>query len=265
MLEVIYVVRHAFRANWTVNPITGEYNSTITSPTGIPTDPPLAAHGVEQSNELAKHLCSLDPPIDVVYSSPFYRCLQTLKPATDKLFSNGLAGSRIRIDTGLGEFYGRADFNHPTPPTVGVLSPFFNYLDYDYISVSAPTPNGETIQELHDRVGFTLNRIISALDEDPAQPKALLICTHAATMIAIGRMLTGNMPEDPDTDDFQCFTASLSKFTRQSSEAVGSWNCVINSETAFLSGGAERGWKFNGEESFIQLPHVVVEAKGARL
>jgi transcription factor C subunit 7 len=74
----------------------------------------------------------------------------------------------------------------------------------------------------------------------------VLICTHAATMIAAGRVLTGAMPEDPDEDDFQCFTAGLSKFVRRSGyrnkAAAGAWECELNSETSYLSGGAERGW-----------------------
>lgn len=85
-----------------MNPSTGEYNSSILSETQIPTDPPLAAYGVQQSKELAEHLCNLNPPIDVIYSSPFYRCLQTLKPTTERLFKEGKAGGKIRIERGLG-------------------------------------------------------------------------------------------------------------------------------------------------------------------
>lgn len=102
------------------------------------------------------------------------------------------------------------------------------------------------IIELHERVRNALDHIITTLDNDPAQPKTLLICSHAATIIAAGRVLTGQMPEDPDTDDFQCFTAGLSKFVRKSSDpargVAGNWDCVLNSETSYLSGGAERGW-----------------------
>jgi transcription factor C subunit 7 len=102
------------------------------------------------------------------------------------------------------------------------------------------------IVELHERVRNALDHIVSTLDNDPEQPKTVLICTHAATMIAAGRVLTGQMPDDPDTDDFQCFTAGLSKFVRRSADpekgVAGNWNCELNSETSYLSGGAERGW-----------------------
>ena len=74
----------------------------VKPPTGIPTDPPLTAKGVQQSKELAEYLCNIDPPIDRVYSSPFYRCLQTLKPTTDRLFKEGKVKRQIRIDRGIG-------------------------------------------------------------------------------------------------------------------------------------------------------------------
>ena len=146
----------------------------------------------------------------------------------------------------LSEFFGKAGFNHPTPPSLAELNPHFEDLDQHYVSSHAPAPKGEMIVELHARVNSALNRLITKLDDDPAQPRTVLICTHAATMIAIGRVLTGNMPDDPDEDDFQCYTASLSKFVRRSTKpergVIGNWDCALNSETSFLSGGAERGW-----------------------
>ncbi|KAF2645961.1 phosphoglycerate mutase-like protein [Massarina eburnea CBS 473.64] len=248
MIEVIYITRHAFRVNWVLNPQTGEYTASTRTPTGIPTDPPLAAHGVEQAKELASHLCQLVPQVDRVYSSPFYRCLQTLKPTTEQLFKEGRGGGKIRIDRGIGEFFGRASFTHPEPPTLTLLNPHFTSLDQDYQSIHIPASKGELIVELHQRVNRAISRIITELDNDPAQPKAVLICTHAATMIALGRVLTGDMPQDPDEDDFQCYTASLSKFVRKTKNVedgngiIGNWDCALNSDTSYLSGGAERGW-----------------------
>ena len=102
------------------------------------------------------------------------------------------------------------------------------------------------ILELHERVRKALDHIITTLDNDLDQPKTLLICSHAATIIAAGRVLTGQMPQDPDEEDFMCFTAGLSKFVRKSKDpekgVAGNWECELNSDTSFLSGGAERGW-----------------------
>jgi transcription factor C subunit 7 len=125
------------------------------------------------------------------------------------------------------------------------LTPFFEHLDQDYVAVHVPASKGEMIVELHERVRKALEHIVTTLDNDPEQPKTVLICTHAATMIAAGRVLTGQMPDDPDTDDFKCFTAGLSKFVRRTNSekgVAGNWTCELNSETSYLSGGAERGW-----------------------
>lgn len=144
------------------------------------------------------------------------------------------------------EFFGRANWEHPAPPSVETLTAHFEHLDPEYSSVHAPASKGESIVELHRRVRRALDHIITTLDNDPEQPKTVLMCSHAATIIAAGRVLTGQMPDDPDEDDFQCFTAGLSQFVRKSLDpakgVAGNWVCTLNSETSFLSGGAERGW-----------------------
>lgn len=92
-------------------------------------------------------------------------------------------------------------------------------------------------------------------------------------MIAIGRALTGRMPEDEGEEDFNCFTCAFSKFVRrpqskytgsgqglaqgwsaEKPDAVpdlgwrggkgvgGGWDCEVNGDCSFLSGGEERGW-----------------------
>lgn len=97
----------------------------------------------------------------------------------------------------------------------------------------------------------------------------------------MGRALTGNMPEDPDKEDFNVFTAGLSTFVRRKQQVPphlsqqnslvqrnnrlapgtkilrpeiqipdwrggrgvgGGWDCVSNGDCTFLSNGAERGW-----------------------
>ncbi len=88
-----------------VDHVSGTYTANVRSPTGIPSDPALASYGEEQAKQLAEKIVNLDPPVDVVYSSPFYRCLQTLKPAVEKLFAEGKAGGKIKVEQGLG--YGR--------------------------------------------------------------------------------------------------------------------------------------------------------------
>src|ERR1700760_366140 len=91
-----------FRMNFSVNPRTGDYNPGGAFPTGIPSDAVLTAHGVLQSQELGAHLENIEPPIDAIYCSPYYRCLQTLLPCAQRLFQNGRGGGRIKVENGLG-------------------------------------------------------------------------------------------------------------------------------------------------------------------
>ena len=157
-----------------------------------------------------------------------------------------------------------------------------------YTPLLHPSRRGETIIELHNRLATTLEGIIDDLDAEIATleanlpfeqrtSKSVLICSHAAPLIAMGRVLTGRMPRDSSQEDFFVFTAGLSTFRRRKLEGGsqardygsesrglakgtqllrakkvpnwqggrgvgGGWHCVINSDCSFLSGGAERGW-----------------------
>ncbi|KAK0124438.1 hypothetical protein ONS95_009394 [Cadophora gregata] len=277
-LEVIYVTRHGFRSNWVVDPKTGEYSTSIPSPTGIASDPELAGYGVAQSKELASHLVNLSPPIERIYSSPFYRCIQTITPTVTALASSGKplspSTTKVRGENGIGEWYGMARFDHPSPAEPAVLKKLFPHYDEEYKPTIKPSVNGETLGELHDRTAYALHRIIEQSDREGV--KAILLCTHAATLIAIGRALTGRMPEDIAEEDFKPFTCGLSSFVRRGKENMevgvkewegpeteiprvdwkggrgvgGGWNITVSGDCSFLSGGEERGWRFSGDESF---------------
>ncbi|KAI9823965.1 MAG: hypothetical protein M1819_001096 [Sarea resinae] len=286
VLEVIYVTRHGFRSNWVVDPETGTYNSTIRSPTGIAADPALASYGVDQARQLADHVVTLDPPVERVYSSPFYRCIETIDPSVRKLAEAGKGVGDIRGENGIGEWYGTARFDHPSPASPSVLHSFFPSYSLTYKPHIIPSSAGETIPGMHDRVAYALTQMIHELDSDPAGPKAVLLCTHAAPLIAIGRVLTGRMPDSVEAEDFRPFTCSLSKFVRRrpggpveapgndsvdaekaaqvAKETIhwrdgngvgGGWDCIINGDCSFLSGGEERGWRFSGDESFAPPKH----------
>ncbi|OJJ45695.1 hypothetical protein ASPZODRAFT_152709 [Penicilliopsis zonata CBS 506.65] len=311
-LDTIYLVRHGHRLNWTIDYKTGEYFSQFPTPTGNPADPTLTSHGVRQSHELAAHVARAEfqPKPFRIYSSPFYRCLQTIQPCVEELkrSAENAADLDVRIENGLGEWFGSTTFfDHPLPSPASALQSHFPTI----LSVSPetyykphllPSPRGETIPELHDRAATALAAIIADIDREiqskeaaqsastPRTSKAILICSHAATLIAMGRALTGRMPEDSSEEDFYVFTAGLSTFRRRQSPPIpscdseqgnenalaegtrilrpdtfvpiwrdgsgvaGGWDCVANSDCSFLSAGAERGWHFSGEESFNTGP-----------
>lgn len=206
----------------------------LKSPTGGAADPALTAHGVEQAKELGVRLLSADPPIERVYSSPYYRCLQTVEPfvrsaayippLAPSTVAPGAAyngsGLLIRGETGLGEWYGAANFEHPVPAPRETLSALFPaLLDLDYRPVVVPTRRGEGVDELHDRVASTMDALISECDRDGV--RAVLLCSHAAVVIALGRVLIGNMPDDIEVEDFKAFTCGLTVYQRRRGQHTG--------------------------------------------
>lgn len=273
----ILLLRHGHRIAWQLDPTTGKYTSSHPFPTKLPADPPLASHGVDQAEETGKYLVeelSLLAKQDRlrIYSSLFYRCIQTLKPTVERLRSAVQPGLLVRGDRGFGEWFGKAWFEQPVPAEAAKLkSDFFPFLDDQYESKLVPERHGERILEIHERIAKVFSLVIQDVDQEyqaqgrESEQVTLLICGHAAQIIASGRALTGAMPDDPDEEDFKCFTCGISKFRRRypdssisTSDSVdwrgrgvaGGWDCVLNSWCGHLKNGEERGWHFHGDESF---------------
>lgn len=154
-----------------------------------------------------------------------------------------------------------------------------------------PSPNGETIAELHDRVAVALDAIIGEVDAEIAdyeahhpeeihRSKAILLCSHAAPIIAMGRALTGNTPRNAFERDFKPFVAGLFKFVRRRRMSAGDaatcadetgkggsgvvvpdwknnkgvrggWDCVVNGSCEHLNEGEGRVWYVNTIASFF--------------
>ncbi|KAI9890284.1 MAG: hypothetical protein M1814_004319 [Vezdaea aestivalis] len=251
VVKVIYIARHGFRCSFTVNSQTKVYESLTDSPTHIPGDVPLTSHGEHQARELGWHLTTLSPPIDVLYSSPYYRCLQTLSPGVHEL-EKQRDGKKVEVrgEAGLGEWFGPAPFLHPQPASPETLNGLFPFYSLSYQPICTPPMEGETAEAVHIRVGQVWEQLISDLDQEDSKPQAVFVCTHAATMIASGRVLTGTVPEDLENDDFKAFTACISRFEREDEEVKGGrWKCTLNGDCSFLADGPERGW-FSADESF---------------
>jgi transcription factor C subunit 7 len=206
-----------FRPPFTVDPATGIYTTTMRTPTGSPTDPPLTSYGVDQANALALHLLKLDPPIDQVYSSPYYRCLQTISPFVVKRNGTSTAATEdlatIRVEKGVGEWFGLAPWEHPTSAPLSTLHGFFPDIDTKYVSQVTPPKHGESLSQLHDRVAHAIDVIISRCDEEGS--RAVVVCSHAAVVIALGRVLTGRMPLSVEEEDFGAHTCGLSAYRRR--------------------------------------------------
>ena len=154
------------------------------------------------------------------------------------------------------------------PATPGLLDTLFPSLDTNYTPACYPPATGESLPQLYARVAFALSYIIADADSASGDAEtALVLCTHAAPLIIIGRVLTGNLPTNVGEPDFRTFTAGLSRFERRQLPAryikknglqvqeeapnidwtggkgvSGGWDCVVNCDCTHLKGGEERGW-----------------------
>lgn len=215
-----------------------------------------------QPNPLHVNVCELNSLLTIL-------SIQTINPTVESLskVTNDPETHKIRGDNGVGEWYGTARFDHPSPAEPPLLKSLFNRYDESYKPSIKPSVSGETIEDLHDRTAYALHRIIEQSDSEGV--KAIVICTHAATLIAIGRALTGRMPDDSSEEDFRPFTCGVSTFVRRKGEANrdlnvegwagpetpipkiswrngkgigGEWELTKSGDCTFLSGGEERGW-----------------------
>ncbi|EWC44418.1 hypothetical protein DRE_06786 [Drechslerella stenobrocha 248] len=277
MLETIYVTRHGFRSNWVVSN-DGTYGATIKSPTGIPSDPPLTSYGVDQAKQLGVHLAGLPAKPQQIYSSPYYRCLQTSGPIAQEL-GIGIEG----VEGGIAEWFGVAPFDHPLPATPELLKTFFPILNTAYEPIITPAVRGESMAQVHDRAAYALTRLINHVDENYPHVTAIVLVSHAATVIAVGRALVGDAGMDVGAGTCSC-SVYKRKTSQSSSSAewwvdvdgkevprtgtmdlnkdavpvlpwrgkgvVGGWSCEVNGDCSFLSGGEERNWWFGGDEAW---------------
>lgn len=280
----IYIVRHGQRNSWVVDRIEGVYRPAQNNPTGIANDPPLTDHGREQAEQLGpglEQLLPYDQPRRrlVVFSSPYYRCLETIAPAIKTLRSRGWPG-RVHIEAGLSEWFGTHPFNHPAGATASVLHNHFDFVDPNYQSQVHPTLGPEPIDTLYQRLESTLRSVIrQAEGEAAAQGQqdddiTLLLACHTAVIVSASRVLTGRMPTTPEVEDFKCFTAGLSKFIKKSATEThetagrkdgvpGGWECTMNSFCGYLKDGEEGGWHFHG--NYCQDLQIYADDKGQRI
>ncbi len=108
-------------------------------------DPPLDAFGRRQAAQIATAL----PANALVYSSPLQRCVETAQAYSSDI---AVDGSLIELD------YGDFDLTSMSDIPVETLGEWRRNPDF------AP-PNGESLQELADRVGGFLDRLAETARE----------------------------------------------------------------------------------------------------
>lgn len=119
---------------------------------------------------------------------------------------------KMRPEFGLCEWFGAAPFEHPQPAEPELLKDLIPAYDETYVTKYRPAIKGETYEGLQQRVADGMAAIIRQCDAEGK--KTVVVCTHAAVVIVLGRILTGKIPQDIETDDFQAFTCGLSVYQR---------------------------------------------------
>ncbi|KAJ7783845.1 histidine phosphatase superfamily [Mycena maculata] len=237
MIETIYIARHGFRMNW--------INTNWKSVTGLARDPPLAVFGETQAQELADYFLNLpeDQRPTAIFSSPYYRCLQTAKPVSIAL------GVPIYVEHGLSEWYSPVTPNtglHPRPGSASSLHEYFPEIDADaWTSLWYPPRVGEDVAEVHARARAFLELFIPAVERSlPRTHKRMLLLSHAATTIALARALL-----DDAALPMRAGCCSLTEVVRKPDAAVlGGWEARKVVDGAHLAQGATRDWGFEDIE-----------------
>lgn len=209
-------------------------------PTGIPADPVLAEHGLEQADELGAHMKKLSEsgprPVQQIYCSPYYRCLQTATPT-----SKGL-GIKLFIEYGASEWLNRPHYDHSPIPasTKDLAQKYFpdNLVDESYESIVTDCRMHESYEELLERAKYFVNGLIERLDKTQPEIENILIVTHAATKIVLGRAILKD-----DDIYIRTGTCSLDTYVRDP-ETPEKWTAESLGETSYLTNGEEMHWGF---------------------
>lgn len=256
VVRTVYIARHGYRANWIIGA------EVPPPPTGIAGDVQLAQHGIKQAHELGRFLLTLDDQPEMIFSSPFYRCLETSTPIAE------LLEVPVYIERGFSEWYRPDRPVIPVPADNELLSKYFHdTVRLEWHSQPAPNEKGETEEELYKRCHDALNNFIKQVEKKFPSVETIMIVTHGATKIALGL----NLLQKPDCrctiDDtheyLRCGSCSLDKFELPSNAKETSnpeedidvleeteplkrnWMCTLNGHTEFLSRGEEMNWGFH--------------------
>ncbi|KAI0068351.1 phosphoglycerate mutase-like protein [Artomyces pyxidatus] len=233
MVERIYILRHGFRLNW----VTTEWKSV----TGLPRDPPLAAFGETQAHECAQYFLSLpeDERPTAIFSSPYYRCLQTSKPTSEAL------GVPIYVEHGLSEWYSPVAPNtglHPRPGPASALQTYFPQIEDSWSSIWYPSRKGEDVTEVHDRTAGFLDVFVPEVRRRfQGAHKHILLVSHAATVITLARELVGDRSLPLR---IPCCSLTITEKKPDAEKVLGAWEARLLADGSHLKEGSQRDWGF---------------------
>lgn len=169
-MQTLWLVRHEHRLDF----IYPEWFDTAT----YPYDPPLSIEGNERAIELTHKFSGI--PIDLIYTSPFLRTIQTANPLAT------LLDIPIRLEWGLCEWLCK-DWTSELPETnpVKELIRCYPNIDVHYRSLVTPC-YPETVEELDARILTIADKLIHDNCEN------MPIFAHKGSILGIAAALTGN-------------------------------------------------------------------------
>jgi len=236
----LYIARHAYRLDF-------DENGTEESPTGLPRDPQISEFGEDQARELANYFKGVpeDQRPTAIFSSPYYRCLQTAQPTATEL------DIPIYVEHGLSEWYSPVKQGtglHPRPSDASALKVYFPEIDESWPSVWYPSRKGEGVAALHDRLaGFITDFVPEVQRRFSGAHDRVLFITHAGTAIALTRELIGDRGLM-----FPVACCSLTVVDRKDAAATDLWPTIVGDWTPRLLGdcthlkdGPQRAWGFH--------------------
>ncbi|CCE63661.1 hypothetical protein TPHA_0F01770 [Tetrapisispora phaffii CBS 4417] len=272
-VKTIYIARHGYRSNWLPQ---GPYPPP---PTGVDSDVPLAEHGLTQAKELGHYILSLNNQPELLFSSPFYRCIQTSEAIA------ALLELPIYLDTGIGEWYKPDRAIIPVPASYEVLSQLFpTKISDDWSSTILPSDKGETEEDIFNRCKTFWPKFIDTLEDSFPNIETIILVTHAATKIALGLSLLKKSSARDAIDSegtlIRSGSCSLDKYELLETEyskdddstfvlpfEKRTWKITMNGNTEYLTKGEEMNWNFQssfeaGSDADIRARMMAAAEKG---
>nr|XP_031858087.1 uncharacterized protein CI109_006529 [Kwoniella shandongensis]KAA5525159.1 hypothetical protein CI109_006529 [Kwoniella shandongensis] len=132
-------------------------------------------------------------------------------PQSERVPSPYIEYSPVRPNSGL----------HPRPSSPSKLIPFFpsQHISPEYQSTLFPSRKGESLAEIHDRAELFVEAWVGRVESEWPEVKCVVIFAHAASLIALGRALTGDRTLDVIAG---CASTSLYQRKPPSSFSLGS-------------------------------------------
>ncbi|MET0324324.1 MAG: histidine phosphatase family protein [Ilumatobacteraceae bacterium] len=198
----------------------GESRASVARSIGGPrTCAGLSELGREQCERLAARLIETSELTDVVlYASAYPRARETAE-----LLAPAFKDPEVHIEAGFGE-------HDPGPDSDGLTFDEFiarhGMPDWESDPHAVTFPGGETLAELHHRVGIAVRDVVTA---HPG--RTIVVCCHGGVVNAILRMAL----RTPTTGGFELFTTNTS-ITELLLVRPGRWRLVRYNDAAHLAG-----------------------------